>query len=396
MPEFKEAMEAITQLRERLEKVGKDSPEFKELQGKVEKALETFDAENQKTVTALEAERKAREETADRVEALEKELLRATRSGKSGSYKETPEYKALNALAKGGLGGLKAEEKALLRTDSSTDGGYLTMPEMDTEIIKKITEISPVRAVARVKTVGNKTLEIPTRQTIPTASYEGEGASGDDSASSYGNETLTCFRLTTTVPFTRDLLMDSAFDLESEILGDVAEAFAYREGRAFVLGTGSKQPEGFLVNPQVIATPRVTAASGVIGGDDLILLTGDLKTGYAPMYSFNRRTLATLRTIKTTDGMYIWQPGLAAGVPNTLNGERYVVMNDMPDIAANALAVVYGDFLRGYRIIDRTGMTMIRDEYAKKRQNIIEVTFHRYNHGQVVLPEAFKALKVKA
>jgi len=71
------------------------------------------------------------------------------------------------------------------------------------------------------------------------------------------------------------------------------------------------------------------------------------------------------------------------------------VMNDMPDIAANSLSVALADFMRGYTIIDRTGLLVIRDELTRKKNNIIEMTFHRYNHGQVVLPEAFKLLKTK-
>jgi HK97 family phage major capsid protein len=71
-------------------------------------------------------------------------------------------------------------------------------------------------------------------------------------------------------------------------------------------------------------------------------------------------------------------------------------MQDMPSVAANSLSLVYADFMRGYTIIDRTGLQVIRDDVTRKKNNIIELTFHRYNHGQVVLPEAFKLLKTKA
>ncbi|MNQ83817.1 Phage capsid family protein [compost metagenome] len=200
-----------------------------------------------------------------------------------------------------------------------------------------------------------------------------------------------------TVPYTYDQLIDSEFDMESEIMNDVAEAFAFTEGNKFTLGTGAKQPEGFLVNAAVVADARTSLVSGVITGDDVLLLAGDLKVGYNPMYAMNRQTLALLRTLKgSTNDHYLWQVGLGPSQPNTLAGAPYILMQDMPAVAANSLSLAYADFQRGYTIIDRTGLQVIRDDVTRKKNNIIELTFHKYNHGQVVLPEAFKLLKTKA
>ena len=129
---------------------------------------------------------------------------------------------------------------------------------------------------------------------------------------------------------------------------------------------------------------------------DIILVTGDLKTGYNPAFMFNRRTLAVLRTEVSTTGQFIWQPGINGVVQNTIAGEPYVIANDMPDIASNAFSVVYADFLRGYTIIDRTGMSVIRDELTQKKKAIVEFTMNKWNTGQVTLPEAMTGLKIKA
>ena len=391
----KEAMDIVTKIHEKIEKYGKDSAEVKEFIAKTKKTLEAQEDKNQKLVAQIAEEKNLREELGEKYDAMQVEMIRKTSGGKV-DYKETEEYKALNLMAKGGLGALDSEQKALLRSDSDVDGGYLTNSEFDTEIIRKITEISAVRQQARVRTVGRKTLEMPKRDSIPTAAYEGEAVAADDSTSSYGTETVTTFRLTTSVPFTMDMLLASGFDIESEISQDVSESFAQTEGLNFVSGDGAKKPEGFLVHPDVISGARETSVSGGITAKDLILLTGDLKVGYNPMYAFNRRTLATLRTQVGGDGQFIWQSGLAAGAPNTLNGLPYLVMEDMPDIVSGNLAVMFADFRRGYTIIDRTGMTVIRDNLTRAKENIIELTFHRYNTGQVVLSEAFKALKIKA
>lgn len=391
-----EALVAVKALRDVVETYGKDSAQFKGMVDATNDALEKQEKASQQFTSDLAAERKKAEELKERLDGLELELSRhATQSGKT--YKETPEYKALQLYTQKGESHLSAEQKATLRTDIGTQGGYLTMPEMDNMIIKKITEISPVRQVARVRTVGSKTLSIPTRTSIPVATYEGEAASGGESNSTYGQETLTAYRLTVTVPYTYDQLIDSEFDMESEIMNDVAEAFAFTEGNRFVLGTGAKQPEGFLSNATVVADARTSLVSGVITGDDVLLLAGDLKVGYNPMYAMNRQTLALLRTLKgSTNDHYLWQVGLGPTQPNTLAGAPYILMQDMPSVAANSLSLAYADFARGYTIIDRTGLQVLRDEVTRKKNNIIELCFHRYNHGQVVLPEAFKLLKTKA
>ncbi|MFC3816562.1 phage major capsid protein [Lysobacter sp. GCM10012299] len=394
---MKEINEALGALRETASKFGADHAETKAMFDKTNKAFEEQEAKNQKVVADLAIAQKAAEENTERLMVLELELSRKNGAGATLNYKESPEYKALNRFAREGIDSLEGEEKALLRSDSGTDGGYLTMPEMDTTIIKAITEISPVRQVARVRTVSRNTLQMPTRIGIPVANYEGEAEPDEESQSKYGAETMTVHRLSVTVPFTKDLMLDSQFDIESEIVGDVTEAMAFGEGRNFVLGDGKKKPQGFLSDAAGLkATSRESGASGQLSGDDILLLTGDLKVGYDPRFAMNRRTLVQMRILKGSDGHYLWQPGLNGVVPNQLAGYQYTLMNDMPDIAANAFALVFADFRRGYQIVDRTGMDVIRDNVTKKHRAIIEMTFHRYNHGQVILPEAFKLLKIKA
>jgi len=404
-----EAKKALTELRESVDKYGQESIDVKSRLDKMDEVFEKSEKHNELMVKNHADGIKAAEELKDRIKDLEHDL--ATKADNNPDYKETPEYKALETFVSKGLDGIEPEMKQLLRTDDATQGGYLTMSEMDNMIIRSITEISPVRTVARVKSVGKKTLEIPVRTGIPTATYEGEAATSRRDTSTYGNETLTAYRQTVTVPYTMDQLMDSNFSLESEINQDVSEAFAQGEGRAMVLGTGSKQPEGFLSAAAGLigdANRIRNGGSGAAGtfstadADAIIRLTGDLKVGYNPYYSFNRRTLATLRTVKDTSGAYIFQQGiptvgeasLAGAVPNTIAGQPYILFEDMPDIAANSVPVVYADFMRGYCVIDRTGMSMVRDELTRKREAIIEITFNRWNYGQVVLPEAFHLLQM--
>jgi len=386
---------AVDELRVKFENYGKESNDYKEAVDRVSATLEANEKKSASIVSELTEEKKKAIELKERIESLELVVAKSAQRG-IGSYKDTPEYKSLMKAMRFGHEELALEERKVLRMDSGPTGGYLTTTEMDSVMLKEIIEISPVRQVSRVKTVSKKTFEMAVRTTIPEAFYEGEAEEGQDSQSVYANEQMTAYRLTNTVGYTADQLGDSEFPLEAEINSDNALAFAQKEGNKFVLGTGSKQPEGFLVNASIVAGAVDTIGSGVVEGNDLLLLTGQLKVGQNPMFAFNRQTLAFLRTLQGSDGHYIWQSSLGPSAPNLIAGDPYILMQDMPSIAVGALPIIYADFMRGYTVIDRTGMTVIRDDYSQKRKAIIEMTFYRYNTGQVVLPEAFVALKIKA
>ena len=397
MPELNAIHEAVKELRSEFEK---RSPDLEKVE-KIEVALEAQETKNQEVVLQLKEKEKSEQEMKERVDALEAELSRDNKVYDEKNYKDSPEYKALHGFVTKGLDYLDLEQKQLLRTDVDTSGGFLVPTEMDNAITKKITEISAVRSVARVRTISSKSLDIPVRDTILQATYEGEAEEDQLSTSTYSSETLTAFRCSVTVPITMDMLMDSAFAMESEIMGDAAESFAQKEGEKFVLGSGFKEPSGFVSDTRVQANARDAASATTIGADDIILLTGDLKVGYNPTYAFNRSTLAFIRTLRSQDGQFLWMPGLNGPVANTINGFPYVVMQDMPgqvadEFVAGTFPIAFGDFQRGYTIVDRTGMNIVRDEFTLKRKAIIEFTLNRWNYGQVILPEAITLLKIIA
>ena len=410
----------VTELREEVEKKSVDPEKVRRLNAFLDESEEKI---NQPLTRAIAEQKQAQEDIAEfkekleaagvtevetkaRMDVLENELARRGAAGAADPdvYRESPEYKALNEYCRIGDVRLSDEQKALLRTDIAPDGGFLVTTEMDTEITKKITEVDPIRSVARVRTTGAKSLDLPIRNTIPVATYEGEADEGADSASNYENVNVVPFRQTFTSPITRDMLQDAAFNMEAEIMGDAGEAFGFGEGNGFVVGTGFKQPAGFTVNAILRAATRVTAATGVLDPEAIILLTGDLKVGYNPVYVMNRRTLALIRTFRAdavsagdAASGFLWQPGMNGPVSNTINGFPYILANSMPDVADGAHGVMaFGDFRRGYTIVDRTGMSVIRDEFTLKKKAIVEFTMNRWNTGQVTLPEAIKLLQVKA
>ena len=414
---LEEVQSAVTTLREEVkgtrvdkEKVEKINTFLDEAEEKVFTPLTLArqdmlkrETEVKELVEKLETSNASASEIKERMNALELAIARGVGSGSDRDHHESAEYKALNEFCVHGMNSLDQEQKVLLRTDSAVDGGVLVTVELDTVITKKITEVDPIRAVARVRTIGGKSVELPIRNVIPTATYEGEAEQGKDSATTYQSSTVTPFRQTYTVPITMDMLMDAAFDMEAEIASDAAEAFAFGEGSGFVNGSGHKEPAGFVANANLQTAARETPASAVLDPESIILLTGDLKVGYDPVYILNRRTLALIRTFRgdaavaaDEAGQFLWMPGMSGPVAATLNGFPYVLANSMPDVGGGNFPIAFGDFRRGYTIVDRTGMTVVRDEFSEKRKGIVEFTMNRWNTGQVTLEEPIKLLKIKA
>jgi HK97 family phage major capsid protein len=363
------------------------------VQGKIanlEKELDKYEAKSAELAANLAAEAKAKEELKEQFDAIEKKLARLPK-GTAAYAEKSVEVKELEDYVR--FGDKKVEIK-YLRTDSDNDGGYLVPEEFAQEIIKKITEISPVRQVARVRTTSRESIQIPKRNDLVQGYWVGEGIEMTEGQSNYGTVKIAVEKLAAYTIITAEMLSDAAFNMESEINQDIVERFAQIEGYAYLNGDGVAKPFGILSNTDIQDVNSGIANS--FDADALINVTGELKTGYNPSWMLNRRTLAFVRRLKDTMGQYIWQPGLAAGQPNTILGHPYFSAIDMPDIAAGSVPVLFGDFMRGYTILDHTDMSLIRDPYSLSREGKIQFVAHRRTGGQVVLPEAIKKLKVAA
>lgn len=289
--------------------------------------------------------------------------------------------------------------KSTLRTDRDVAGGFLLPDIMDTELRKDIREVSPVRMFARSRPMPSKTMEVPRRsQGIIRAAFEGEAEEGSTGISKYVNEQVTCFSQTHTVPATKDMLYSSAFDLESEIMSDVMEAFAAGEGYNFLHGTGLKSPKGIIPDTRVGVVD--TAATGVLDWVDFATIVGQLKKGQNPWFFFNRVTLSEIWKLKDNEDRPIWMPIAVGGTaPATIMGYPYnsdmIDLDDHVPTTSNTKPVIFGDLRRGYEIFDMAGVEVIRDDYTQKTKRIIEWTFHRFLTGQVILAEAIKVMKIK-
>lgn len=356
--------------------------------------LDKQEEKNQKVLGELELSKKANEALEEKHRSLEADLKRGSLKGDEKESKKA-EAKAFDKFLRSGEKNLDTFEAKYLRTDSNTDGGFLVVDGFETDIAKNITEVSPIRQFATVRTVGNKTTKLFLRSTLVASGWVGEGQEDTKSNSTYGQDLLTLKKIQVTTDCTHEELMDASVSVESLIREDVAEEFSRIEGAGFVNGAATPtQPEGFMTNASVGSINSGSAT--LLTADSLIAITGEIKTGYTGMYGFNRLTRAVIRQMKDGNGQYLWQAGnLAGGVPNSLNGYNYIEIPDMPDIAAAATPVVFADF-RNYIIGDGLGMTVIRDDYTAKRSGKVEFTFFKRVTGLVRKPEAFKKILISA
>ena len=333
------------------------------------------------------------------MDRLSAERARPALEGKSGSLPDGEYKAAFSAYVKHG------EEKAL-QIGVNADGGYVVPAEVETEITRLMTHISPIRAIAGVRQVSGSVYKRPITVTGPATGWVGEAAARPTTNS----QTLAELSYPTTELYampaaTSAFLDDAAVDVGQWIADEVNAAFAAQETTAFVNGDGVNKPNGFLNATKVAESSwswgnlgyLATGVSGALpasnASDILIDLVYALKAGYRQNASWvmNRRTQGALRKLKDADGNYLWQPAAAADGRASFMGFPLVEAEDMPNIAANSFSLAFGDFKRGYLIVDRQGVSVLRDPFSSKPYVLFYTT--KRVGGGVADYDAIKLLK---
>ncbi|MDP3897630.1 MAG: phage major capsid protein [Mesorhizobium sp.] len=276
---------------------------------------------------------------------------------------------------------LRALDSKAMSYGSAQDGGYLVPDETEAEIGKRLAAISPIRSIASVRQVSSAVLKKPFQLTGPAAGWVAETAARPQTASPTLSELqFPAMELYAMPAATASLLEDSAVDLDQWISGEVEAAFAEQEGTAFVTGDGTNRPKGFLDYPVVaegswswgnlgyVATGVAGALPASHASDVLIDTVYAIRAGYRQNASWvmNRKVQASIRKLKDADGNYLWQPPAAPGSRAMLMGFPVVEAEDMPDAATDETPIAFGDFGRGYLVVDRTGVRVLRDPYSAK------------------------------
>jgi len=202
------------------------------------------------------------------------------------------------------------------------------------------------------------------------------------------------------------LLQDSQFDVANWLTNEIGVAFAESENEAFLTGNGVSKPKGVL-DYDFVSTADSARTWGqlqyVAGGnaallnncDKLVTLIHALAPGYHDGAAFlmNPTTAETVRIMKDGNGNYVWRPGLEAGLPGMLLGFPCHLDEFMPSIGADETPILFGNFRRGYFVLDHSaGLRIIRDEVTTK--GLTSFYAARRVAGAVVDFNAIKGLKI--
>lgn len=346
----------------------------------------------------------------DLVKKMDRTLAAAQRAPRGGPALLNDDFEHKQAvdayIRTGATAGLEPFEQKALSAGSGPDGGFLITPNAERDILMRMAAISPIRAIASVRAISTGVYKKAFSTTGPQAGWVSETAARPQTNSQTIAELVfPAMELYAMPSATRAILDDAAVDTEQWIAAEVETVFAEQEGNAFINGDGVTRPQGLLQPAKVAAATWSWGkigynVTGVAGGfaasnpaDNLIDLIYTVRSGYRQNAKFlmNRRTQAIIRKFKTSTGEYLWQPPAGAGENATIVNFPVVDAEDMPNIAADAFPIAFGDFGRGYLIVDRIGVRILRDPYSSKPYVLFYTT--KRVGGGVQDYDAFKLLK---
>ena len=404
-----------------------DMTEIKALVQEQGVAWEEFKKANDSRLESIESKGYAPADTVEKVDKLNTELNKISRDldeiAKKANRPAQPDSNGeiTNAQAehKEALGiylrtgvdnNLRDLEGKALISNSDPDGGYLVDVEMDNQIDRIASTISAMRSVANVRQIGNAAYSklVKTRG-ISGGWLEENGTSSESTEQQFSKIEIKAEKVYAEPWITNEMLEDSFYDLESDIMMEAGITFAETEGAAFITGNGVGQPRGINTYTTVANASYAWGSVGYIASgasgaftssapsDALVDLQHGLKQQYRPgaVFMMNDATLSTVRQMKDSSlGFYLWQPDSTAGFGGQLLGSGVVVDDNLPDVAANSLSIAYGNMQRAYTIVDRRGIAVIRDNVTKK--GVTKFHISKRVGGGITNFEAIKLMKMAA
>ncbi|MHA3083741.1 phage major capsid protein [Acinetobacter sp. ANC 5383] len=396
-----------------------EKKDIEEVAADLKGTFEDFKKKNDKELEGIKAEKGKLSDQVDKIneklgdldklkDELEKELKSAKRPGATQG-KEADEHKTAfyQFMRKGTEDGLSELERKAVQTTTNQDGGFAVPEELDQTLLELLKDESPMRAVCSQLTVGT-----PDYKKLVNLGGAGSGWVGEtDTRTATGTPTLAQIQaymgeIYANPQATQASLDDVFFDVENWISTEVAQEFAEKEGQAFLLGDGDKKPKGILSYGLAATVDKdrefgtlqkvLSGTAGNFTGDNLIDLIYATKKGYrnGAVFMMTNLTQAKARKFKDNEGNYLWQPGLQLGQPSTLLGYGIEENEDMPEVAADSNAVLFGNFKRGYMIVDRMGTRVLRDPYTNKPYVSFYTT--KRTGGMLLDSNAIKVLALSA
>mgnify|MGYP003113699585 CR=1 FL=1 len=346
---------------------------------------------------APEVDTKAFAAVTARLDSIEAKAARPQGVHITGPVAST-EAKAFGTFLRGGVERMDPLEAKALSVADNANAGYLVPSEYGNEIIKTLTELSPLRQYANVTTVSGSEILFPKLLSGINGYWTDEGADMTRSEPTFGQLKLQNFEMSSFWDASNKLLEDNAYNLEGEMQVELAKGFAKVEGLSFVKGTGVGQPRGLMTADGIAEIKTGAAANFPTTNpiDVLITMQHSIPSFHArsAQWAMNRNTIAAIRKFKDAQGQYlITDP--QDGAPLRLLGNPIIEMPDMDNIGAGTLPIVFGDF-KGYRIIDRVDLSLLRDPFTLGLKSQVRFIARKRVGADVTHPDQFVKLRVAA
>lgn len=377
---------------------------FKE---KNDKRLEAVEQEKGKLAGEVETLNGKLSELDELKSALEEELKQVKRPAGGPQSKAASEHKTafIGFMRKGKDDGLRELERKALQVGVDEDGGYAVPEELDRTILNLLKDDVVMRQEATTITVGGANYKKLVNLGGTASGWIGEtDARPETDASKLGQIEPFMGEIYGNPQATQTMLDDAFFNVEDWINSELAIEFAEQEEIAFTSGNGTKKPKGFLAYASTLDPDKTRAfgtlqhiLSGAAAGvtaDAIIKLVYTLRKVHrnGAKFMMNNNSLFAIRILKDSEGNYLWRPGLELGQPSSLAGYGVAENEQMPDIAADAKAIAFGNFKRGYTIVDRIGTRILRDPYTKKP--FVGFYTTKRTGGMLVDSQAIKLLQI--
>jgi len=400
--------------------------ELKDLLTKQGEAFESFKKANDDRLAAIESKGYAPADLTGKVEQINADLsqlgkdiaevakkaARPAAGDKDALSPEEAEHKQAykKYIRKGDTNGLADLEKKVFQMGSDVDGGYLITSEMDSSIDRVAGTVSAVRQLADVRGIGKESHKFRVKTSGLAGRWVGEGeAGGETTNSKYAMLEIAAEEMEVEPWAYNTALEDADFDIEADLTEEAGIGFGETEAVAFISGNGVKKPRGFLNYDVVanasyawgkvgfIASGKSAAFADTNPGDNIINLIHSLKSQYrnGATLLMADTTLAKVRQIKDGSGhFYLFNQDPTGNFAGFVLGVPVVMDDNMPTIGADTYSIAYANFKRAYRIVDRRGITLIRDNITAK--GTTKFNFRKRVGGGIRNFEAIKLMKFSA
>jgi len=366
----------ISELKNNIDKQNQAWEELKQVNDERQKQIEKKGSADSLTENHLYAINGALDEFKSRIQKLELRNVRPPLVHSTKEIAQDLEYKVAfsDYLRKGNEQGVSNLNRKSLSGIQDKDGGYLIDNAMYQYITKSLASNSVLRKICSVQEISTDSFDVLSDDGNFDSGWVSEAQDRPvTSNAQISKKVIRTHEIYAQPKVTQKLIDDSKIDIARWISEKLAEKFIMAESAAFLNGDGKDKPYGILSYASGKGSDKIeqikSDKEGSLTADSIIRLYYSLDMKYSGKASFlmHRDMLQQIRLLKSDiTGQYLWMPSIELGAPDTLLGVPVYESADMPTPNKDTVCIMLGDFKSAYMIVDRAGISLMRDPYTEK------------------------------